>query len=70
MADPGNVALAIYDLHGRLVRQFDLGSLPAGRFPVEWDLIGQSGVAATPGVYFCRLTVGKESRTRKIVLAR
>jgi len=52
-----DVAVAIHDLSGRLLRRDDLGLVAAGRHDFTWDLHDQSGHAEPTGVYFCRLLV-------------
>ncbi len=62
--------LAIYDLSGRRVRTLQGGRAEAGRHSAAWDLRDESGSPARPGVYFARLALGAEARTRKLVLVR
>lgn len=64
------VALRVYDTSGRLVRTLVEGSISAGTYSVIWDGRNHSGDVVASGVYFCRLVVGNEQRTRKMVLAR
>jgi hypothetical protein len=55
-----DVTVAIYDIHGRLVRVFDLGMQPAGSYvtkdrAVYWNGENESGERVASGVYFYRL---------------
>ncbi len=62
-------SLKVYDVAGRLVRTiFGSVKVPAGAYEVEWDGKDDNGNSVSSGVYFCRLTAGKESLTRKVVL--
>ena len=62
--------LAIFDLSGRRVRTLLSGRAEAGRNSVAWDLRDASGAPAGPGVYFARLSLGSEARSRKLVVVR
>jgi hypothetical protein len=67
---PGNVRLEIFDVNGRLVDLLADGQFAAGEHSVDWDGRDRAGSMATSGVYFYRLTAGKESLSRKMVLLR
>ena len=61
----------IFDGAGRLVaRLLDGERLPAGAHEAAWDGRDLTGRTCAAGVYFCRLSAGKETRARKMVLAR
>ena len=64
----GTLELAIYDLSGRRVRVLESGRARPGRHSASWDLRDASGSPALAGVYFARLTLGGESRGRKLVV--
>lgn len=65
------VRIEIYDATGRLVgRLLDGNRLPAGPHAVEWNGRDARGRVVPSGVYFCRLTAGKERLSRKLVVAR
>ena len=64
------VSLRIYDVSGRLVRVLVEKSYAEGRYREQWDGRDQNGVSVASGVYFCRLTAGTFSQTRKMVLLR
>jgi hypothetical protein len=59
----GSVKLGIYDMAGRLVREFRMHD-------ITWDGKGLDGKPVSAGVYFCRLVAGNKVMTRKVVLAR
>lgn len=63
-------ALSVYDVTGRLVRTVDRGSLAAGVHVRTWDGRDAGGSAVGAGVYLVRLSVGRETSTRKVVLLR
>jgi len=66
---PGTrVELRVYAVDGSLVRTLLDGSTESGRCAVLWNGRDDRGRDVGSGVYFYRLTVGGESRTRKMVL--
>jgi FlgD Ig-like domain len=60
--------LAIYDVSGQLVRTLVNNVRAYGKNLVTWDGRDDAGVAVGSGVYFYRLTAGKFSESRKMVL--
>ena len=68
MQQDGRAVVRIYDVSGRLVRTVDDSYREAGPHQVLWDGSSDSGDAVANGVYFVRLEVAGDSRTRKAVL--
>lgn len=66
----GETRLAIYDMLGREVRQIIAGRVEPGLHHAVWDGHDQQGRALSSGIYFCRLFVAGEVKTRKLVLVR
>ncbi|MFH1313983.1 MAG: FG-GAP-like repeat-containing protein [Candidatus Eisenbacteria bacterium] len=64
------VALAIYDVGGRLVRILLNQHLGPGTYCQVWDGCNHTHEQVSAGVYFCRLDVAGEARTTKIILSR
>ncbi len=64
------VTLAIYNLKGQLVKTLVHTTGTAGEHQLVWDGTDRQGRPLPNGIYFCRLTAGKESLTRKLVLHR
>jgi hypothetical protein len=60
----GDVSLVVYDAAGRPVQVLAAGRRQAGRYTATWDTKN-----AAAGVYFCTLTSGKASITKKLILA-
>ncbi len=60
----------ILDVSGRrMIRLVDsVGE--AGVHRVEWKGCNEDEAAVSSGIYFCRLTAGKKSVTRKMIIAR
>jgi hypothetical protein len=69
-ADGADLRLAIYDVAGRVVRTLASGPVAAGERAATWDGRNQDGREVPSGVYFCRISVGNETRTRSLVLIR
>jgi FlgD Ig-like domain len=64
------VSLRIYDVRGRRVRTLVGTERQNGIRDVVWDGRTDDGTPAASGVYFCRLSSGGLSDTRKLVLLR
>jgi len=65
------VRLEVYDVSGRLVaRLLDGKRLGAGAHNVEWHGRHASGRSAASGIYVYRLTAGRETISKKMVLLR
>lgn len=65
---PGNVILEIYDLQGKLVKQVLSTAQPAGEQQQIWNTTDETGWAASPGNYVCRLNVNGHTITQHIIL--
>ena len=68
---PGDavVKLDLYDASGRLVtRLIDGVKQDRGRHTVDWRGLDSRGTAVSSGVYFYRLTVGKDTISKKMIL--
>jgi len=62
------VALAIYNANGQLVKTLASGEKARGTYDITWDGRDSKGNSVSSGVYFYRLSAGKFSETRKMVL--
>jgi hypothetical protein len=63
-----HVSVTIYNVEGRLVRTVLDGEVAAGVHSVTWDGADAAGRRLARGIYFCRMTAGDYSGTRKIVM--
>ncbi len=68
--DPEVVRLTIYDLLGRQVRRLVEETPGRGRHVVLWDGRSDAGNEVASGLYFVRLEVGDQVRTRSLVYVR
>ncbi len=66
----GPARLAIYDIHGRLVRVLADGDFGPGLHDRTWDGNDADSRPASPGIYFARLTFAGQDRVEKMVLTR
>jgi hypothetical protein len=64
----GAATLAVYDARGARVRVLADGAHSAGPHRALWDGRDAHGVPASSGVYFVRLTFGREAVSHKLVL--
>lgn len=62
-----DVAVGIYDLGGRRVRDLGHGSFEAGRHALTWDGRDERGAPLPAGVYFARVSANGEGRVRRLV---
>lgn len=59
-----NVKIEIYDLIGKSIRSYNLGSLSAGKHSLKVNADGM-----TPGAYFYSLTAGDKMLTKRMMLS-
>jgi flagellar hook capping protein FlgD len=67
LPDRMRVALTIYDLQGRRVRELIGGTLESGPGSAQWDGRDESGQIAPGGVYVAMLEAGGKSVSRKLI---
>jgi hypothetical protein len=71
LPDQATVTLEVFDVSGRLVSRLIAGEgRGAGTHQVEWNGRDTRGGAVASGIYFYRLTAGKETVSKKAVLLR
>jgi hypothetical protein len=73
LSKAADVTITIYDMHGRLVRRFDLGYTPAGIYntkfnAIYWNGTNDAGERVSSGVYFYHIQAGEFSASRKMVI--
>jgi hypothetical protein len=61
-----DVAVAIFDAKGRLVKSLWGGPLAAGIHRIPWDGRNQAGQQVASGVYLALVTTGRETHTLKL----
>jgi hypothetical protein len=70
VARPGQIALMMYDVMGRLVRRLHDGELEAGLHTKSWDGRDDRGQRVAAGVYLARLQTTHGVLTHKGILLR
>ena len=73
LAEPAEVTVTIHASDGKLVRELELGQVPAGTYQnrsraAYWDGRNAQGEPVASGVYFYTLKAGEFSATRKMVI--
>jgi alpha-glucosidase len=58
--------LTIYDSAGRRVRTLVHAAQSAGTYNASWDGNNETGAPVPAGVYFCRLSVGAQTASRRV----
>ncbi len=64
----GDVRLSIYDITGRMVREFDMGNLSPGKSSIIWDGTDANNIPVTSGTYFYRIECGDKAATARVTL--
>jgi len=64
------VSLQIFDIRGRLVKEFGSANYGTGEHTLIWDATDIHGIAVPSGVYNYRLNAGRYSENRKMLLIR
>jgi hypothetical protein len=71
VARPGDGALTVHDVRGRLVRTLVAGDLATGRHEVRWDGLDDTGQRVPSGIYVARLrAAGSEVDLLKLTLVK
>jgi glucuronoarabinoxylan endo-1,4-beta-xylanase len=62
-----DIQVDIYDILGRVVKRFSVGTQSAGVHSILWDGRNNSGDRVATGIYFYKLQVGGESQVKKMI---
>ncbi|MCD6086383.1 MAG: T9SS type A sorting domain-containing protein [Candidatus Hydrothermae bacterium] len=68
VASEANVNVSVYDISGKLVRTLVNRKLVPGEYTAAWDGRDNRGHSVKSGVYFVKMTAGKFSASRKLML--
>jgi hypothetical protein len=63
-----DVSVAIYDSHGKLVKQLSKGNLQTGSYKTVWSGYDSFGITAARGMYFVRIHAGLLTDSQKLLL--
>jgi len=64
------VSVEIYDLTGRKVQTLNQRELSAGNYQLNWTGQISGGTTAPAGIYYCKVTVGNNALTKKLVFTK
>ena len=65
-----DVKVDVFDVRGRLVGTVVEEPMPAGHHSIRWFGEDSSGRAVASGVYFIRISAGRDRLTRRVTLVR
>ena len=73
LSKEADVIIRIFNASGKLVRTLSLGRKEPGLYvdrdrAVHWDGKNEVGEEITSGIYFCSITAGEFSATRKMIV--
>lgn len=68
LAETSEMAVSIFDVHGRLVRTLTQGIMAAGIHLIKWNGLDDQGNILPSGVYLCKLESGIFSETQRMIL--
>lgn len=68
LAKEDKITLEIYDITGQKVRTLANTIMPEGSHMIVWDGKNDDAQSVLSGIYFCRIILGDNSQTKKIVL--
>ncbi len=73
LAEPAEVTLKIYDINGKLIRQFNLGHQAAGVYHTQnraiyWNGQNTVGETIASGIYFYTLTANDYTATKRMAI--
>jgi len=69
MKEAGEARIDIFNVKGQLLKTFKQNHEQAGYYQVSWDGRDVNGHQVSTGVYFYRMSCGKYSHTKKMVLS-
>ena len=73
LSKDSDVTIEIYDIAGRLIRELQLGYIPAGSYVARdmaayWDGRNEAGGPVASGIYFYTIQAGEFTATRKMAV--
>ena len=64
----GEVLLKIYDIGGRIIREFNEGKKEPGNYEIIWDLKDKNGRKISKGKYFYKIFINGKEITRSFIV--
>jgi len=68
LLESNNTTIQIYNVRGQIVRNLKSDMQSAGNHSIVWNGLNDNGSKLDSGVYYCRLTSGKNVRTIKLLM--
>jgi hypothetical protein len=68
LTETSDVSLQIYNVVGQVVRTLVAERQAPGRYQVRWNGADDRGVPVSSGIYFYKITAGKNQATQKLML--
>jgi len=70
LPSPASVTVEVYDIAGKKIMELMRGNQETGLHSIDWHGTNSNGYAVPSGIYFYRLSSGKTSLSKKMVLIR
>lgn len=70
LLNPGKVVIELYNMRGQKVREFQNNHEHPGYYSIIWDGKDEKGSLVSSGLYFYRMSSGKYTEMKKLVLAK
>ena len=68
LVNEGPISLIIYDINGKIVRDFPRTYYNSGTSFIEWDRHDNQGNKVLPGIYTCQINQGNDSKSILIIV--
>lgn len=68
LPERATVHLSVYDITGRIVREWELRDQEAGRYEISWNGTNSLGQSVSTGVYILRMKANHYTGTNKMIL--
>ncbi len=63
-----NVIIGIYNNNGQLVKELENNELFPGSYKYNWEATNNNGLKVNNGFYFCKISNGNQTITKKLIL--
>jgi len=68
LSSPGVVVATVFDINGRLVKHLMNEPMKQGKHTISWDATNNDNRAVKNGFYLCRLQIGNDTKTHRLIL--
>jgi hypothetical protein len=70
LKEAGKVKIEIYNMKGQIIKNFSQEHNSPGFYQISWDGRDENGKLVSSGIYLYRLTTGKYTAAKKMILAK